>query len=157
MLLQKQIFILIIATFFFILPLSVSARGLVPCGGYADDKGTREKPCTVTDLFVLVARTTNWLISVAGIYATFKIIQAGFGFTYALGNEETITALKKQVTNAVLGLCLVFMAFMLINTVVNFILGAGLVGNQDPNCKINLTNPLTYLQIDPAKCSNIAR
>ncbi len=151
--LKQKIILLAVVVFitvfsFAFVPKTVFARGLVPCGGYADDSGRREKPCTVTDAFILIARVTNWLISVAGIYATFKIIQAGFGFTYTMGNEEAIAGLKKQVTNAVVGLALVFMAFMLVNTVANFILGAGLTGSKDPKYKLDLTCPLTYLQVD---------
>lgn len=146
--------IILMSVFSFALaPKTVFARGLVPCGGYSDDQGTREKPCTVTDAFILVARVTNWLISVAGIYAMFKILQAGFGLTWTLGNEEAIAGLKKQITNAVLGICLVFMAFMLVNTVANYILGTGLIGSSDPKCKLNLTDPLTYLSVDPKSCT----
>ena len=133
-------------------PIPAQARGLVPCGGYSDDKGTREKPCTVEDIFAMVARVTNWLIAVAGLYAVFKILQGGFWLILSMGNEEAITQKKGQITDAVVGFVLTMMAFMLINFVANFLLTRQLV-TTNPACKLDLTAPLTYLNIDTSKCN----
>lgn len=120
-------------------PQIVQARGLVPCGGYLED-GTREKPCTFLDIFALIARVTNWLIAMSGIYAIYNIINNAFWLVLSQGNEETITTHKKGVTNAILGLCLVMIAFMIINFVINAILVSG-----KPGFKLDLTNPTCYL------------
>ena len=117
-------------------PVLVRAAGLVPCGGDG------EKVCGVSDIFVLIARVTNWLIMVAGIYAVFKIVQTGFNLVISMGNEEAITKNKKGLGNAIIGFAFTMMAFMLINTVVNVILRGA---TNDPKCKIDFTNPLTYL------------
>lgn len=121
-------------------PQVSQGRGLVPCGGYADDQGTREKPCTFLDIFALIARVTNWLIAMSGIYAIYNIISNGFWLVLSQGNEESITTHKKGVTNAILGLCLVMIAFMIINFVINAILVSGMKG-----FKLDLTNPTCYL------------
>lgn len=113
--------------------------GLVPCGGYNVD-GKPEKPCTFLDIFAIIARTTNWLIGIAGMYAVFKIVQAGFWLTVSQGDEEAISTNKKSITNSIIGLVLTFMAFMLINTVVNYILVGG-----KPGYQLDLTNPTCYL------------
>jgi len=149
---------------FSIIPQISQARGLVPCGGYNAD-GTHEKPCNVEDSFILIARVTNYLISAAGIYAMFKIIQAGFGMTYSAGQEETITQLKGQITNAIVGFVIVLIAFITVNTVINVILGPGLISsyyNPGEKCKIDLTSPLNYLNVtlnpnyfDASKCTNL--
>lgn len=139
----------------FAFPQMALARGLVPCGGYSDDKGTREPPCNVQFIFYMVARVTNWLISVAGIYAVYKIVQAGWGFTIALGNEEKLTQLKGQITDAVVGFVLVLMAYMMVNFVTNIAITGNLVTTNNPNCKLDLTSPLTYLTIDISKCNNV--
>lgn len=118
------------------LPLLVQAKGLVPCGGDA------ESPCTVRDIFVLIARVTNWLIMVAGIYAVFKLVQAGFNLVISTGNEEAIAKNRKAIANAIVGFVFTMMAFMLINTVVNVILRGA---TNDPKCKIDFTDPMTYL------------
>src|SRR3989344_6831635 len=105
---KKQVIIL--STFLLLLlPFGVAADGLVPCGG------PTESPCTVKDIFVLVARVTNTLIGLAGIYAVYVIIGAGFWMTVTMGNEEAITKNKKALTQAVVGFVLAMMAYMMVN------------------------------------------
>ncbi len=140
MLTKQKIFTILFFSFLLWAPVIVDARGLVTCGGYNAD-GTREAPCTVVDMFYLVARVTNWLISMAGVYAVFKIIGAGFWLTTTQGNDEAITKYKSQMMEAILGMILVLMAFMFVNTTVNGLLRS--------KCPIDLRSPLTYLSIDP--------
>src|SRR6185369_8598116 len=83
------------------------AAGLVPCGG-----PNGEKPCTFQDIFTLVARVTNWLISMAGLFAVYNIISAGFWMVADMGNEEALAGRKKWLTNSVVGFVMVMMAFM---------------------------------------------
>ena len=153
MLLKKQIFILLSALILFA-PTAVQARGLVPCGGYEADGVTLERPCGVTDVFVLIARVTNFLIAMAGVFAVYELVGAGFWLIVSTGNEEAITKRKSQATSAVVGFVLVLMAYMFVNTVVNFFLSRSLVTTNQA-CKLDLTNPLTYLTIDPKKCSSL--
>ncbi len=142
----KQKFTLILSLLmvlfsFIFSPAPAQARGLVPCGGYANDQGTvREPPCNIEFAFAMVAMVTNWLIMVAGIYAVFQIVSAGFWLVITMGNEESITKYRKMLTEAVVGFVFVMMAFILINTVVNYIL---LNGN--PALRIDITNPFNYL------------
>ncbi len=148
---KKQIFKIIVISILLFIPTFAFARGLVPCGGYKAD-GTPESPCTVSDIFVLIARVTNWLIMMAGVYAVYVIVGAGFWLIVSSGEEEKITARKKQLSEAVVGFVIVMMAFMMVNTAVN-----ALLINEDKSCKIDLRDPLLYLTIDPdnppAKCT----
>jgi hypothetical protein len=114
-------------------PLFVHAAGLVPCGG------PTEKPCGVLDMFYMAARVTNWLILMAGVYATFQIVSAGFWLTISNGEEETITKWRKVLNEAVIGLFIVLAAFMFMNTAVNILLMS--------KCQIDLRSPWTYLTI----------
>ncbi len=117
-------------------PFFVRAAGLVPCGGDG------EAPCTVVDIFVLIARVTNWLIRVAGLYAVYEIISGGLWLALSMGDEESITKNKSRLTSAVVGFILVLFAYMLVNFAVNTLL----VNN---GCqKLNLSNPWTYLDIN---------
>ena len=145
---QKQKIILTICSLLFLLaPFFVSAAGLVPCGS------NEEAPCNVRDIFVLIAKVTNYLIAMAGVYAVYQIINAGFWLIFSLGNEEAITAQKNTIINAIIGLTLTLMAFMIINSVVNVLLTRSLIANY-PECRLNLTDPLLYLKIDEKKCTN---
>ena len=137
---QKIITIAFLA-FLIVAPHFVYAAGLVPCGNNG------QNPCTVIDIFTLVAQVTDWLIGIAGVYAVFKLIQAGFWMVVSAGNEEAITQRKKQIENALIGFVLVMFAFILVNTAVNVILV-----NEIPGCKINLQKPLDYLKVNPNNC-----
>ncbi len=147
---MKQKLLLVLIIFGFItVPLLVSAHGLVPCGGI------NENPCTVTDIFVLIARATNWLIAVAGLYAVYQIINQGFYLIISVGNEEAITARKNALTNVVIGFVLILFAYMFVNTVVNVLLTRSLTPANHPECKLDLTNPLNYLTINQNPCTNL--
>jgi hypothetical protein len=108
--------------------------GLVPCGG------STQAPCTVNDFLIGIARVTNFLISVAGIYAIYQIIFAGFNMVTSMGNDESIKQNKGQITNAVVGMVLVLLAYLFVGTVTNGILAQG-----DPCKKIDFANPLKYI------------
>lgn len=154
---QKKLLLITVlsATVLCSLPLLAQARGLVPCGGYQQD-GTREPACTVKDAFVLIAKVTNWLIAVAGMYAVYELISGGFWLIISVGNEEAITKEKGRITSAVIGFIMVLMAFMFINTTVNFLLTRSFVTQDNPSCKLDLTNPTSYLEIkDYGKCSSV--
>lgn len=136
---KSKIFKTILISVLLLLPALAAARGLVPCGNEG------ESPCTIVDIFTLIARVTNWLLMMAGIYAVYQLIFAGFNSVISMGNEEKITANRKMINNAVVGFVFTMMAFMVVNTAVNLLLRS--------KCKINLSNPLKYLTDGPT-CDN---
>ena len=146
---QKKLLLtaILLSTVFFSVPLYSQARGLVPCGGYKAD-GTREAPCNLCDVFSIIALATNWLLSAAGIYAVFQIVNAGFWLVISMGNEENITKWKNAITSAVVGFVLVMIAFIIVNTVVNYLL---LDGSAE-SYKIQQSNPLKYLNSTSKFC-----
>jgi hypothetical protein len=146
--------VILLAVFLFSPVLKpAQATGLVPCGGY---QTTSQKPCTFTDIFTLIAQVTNWLVAMAGVYAVYEIINNGFWLVMSMGNEEAITTRKNGLRNAVVGFVLVLFAFMIINTVVNVLLTRSLATTSNPECRLELTSPLTYLTIQQDPCSNKA-
>jgi hypothetical protein len=128
---------------------SRAAAYLVPCGG------PTQNPCTVVDIFTLVARVTNWLIAVSGLYAVYLLINAGFYLAISVGNEESITKYKSSIINALVGLVLALAAFMIVNTVVNVLLTRTLITSTNTSCVLDLKNPLNYLTINQSPCSNV--
>lgn len=141
---KPKISLLIISAAIFTMPFFASAAGLVPCGG------PTESPCTVKDIFVLIARVTNTLIGLAGIYAVFEVISGAFWLISTMGDEEAITKNRKRINQAVVGFVMVMFAYMFVNTVVNYLL---LEAAKNKNCKLDLSDPLNYLYIhaDPDK------
>ena len=137
---KKQIIIFLFTASLAAFPVFVRAAGLVPCGGVG------ENPCTVKDAFYMVARVVNWLVLMAGVYATFEIVGGGFWLVASAGNEESVTKHRNQITQAVVGLFIVLAAYMFMNTAVNFILMS--------KCVVDFKNPLNYVLTmkDPSKC-----
>jgi hypothetical protein len=140
---KKQFIVILLSLVMLATPLFASARGLVPCGGI------NEQPCTVIDIFYLFARVTNWLISLAGFYAVFQIISAGFWLITTMGNEESITKWKKGLSNAVIGFVVVMLAYMLVNTAVNALL---LNNTSCKSKRVTMANPISYVTMDPNGC-----
>lgn len=105
------------------------SEGLVPCGrdsaltsaGYAGSKPA--DTCTVRDIFKLIAGVTNYLVILSGFFAVFQIVRSAFSMVLSQGNAEAIAGAKKHLVNSIIGLVLALMAFLLINTVLNGILG----------------------------------
>jgi hypothetical protein len=152
---KQTLFFLGLLVLVLLLPNFSQAAGLVPCGGDA------EAFCTVEDVFILIARTTNWLLSIAGIYAAYKIAGAGFWLVVTSGNEEKITQQKSALSNAVVGFVLAMMGYLFVNTVVNYIFLRGYGNNPAySQCKVDLASPLTYVTVDYDKlylCKNALR
>ncbi|MFH1392732.1 MAG: pilin [bacterium] len=102
-------FILIILLISVALP--VFAAGLVPCGGEG------EKVCELADLFILIKNIMNWLMLYGGIFATLVIAGGGIMMLISRGNPGQITKAKMWITYAVIGLLLIFTAWLIINTI----------------------------------------
>lgn len=108
--------------------------GFVICGNTVDN------PCNVTHLFRAFIIIINYLITLAGLVAILFIVIAGVQMTASRG-EEWLRQAKQRMTGAVIGLVLVALAFVLINSL--------LAGSLDLGLKqgaIILTDPAEYIQ-----------
>lgn len=106
-------------------------NGLVQCGNQASN------PCTVEDIFNIFIIATNLLVGLVGLFTIFAIVWAGSSMVWAAGNTEALTKAKKRLVNAIIGLVLVLLAFILINIVIY-----GVIGASGTNI---LSNPLQYI------------
>jgi len=86
----------------------------------------------------------------AGLFAVYEIVNAGFWLVASAGEEETITKRKKSLSNAIVGFFIVMAAYMFMNTAVNMLLMS--------KCAINFASPWTYITVsdphDLSKCNN---
>lgn len=105
-------------------PLAVEAQGIVNCGtrgsGYVD--GQPAEPCTFKHLFELVYYVVNTLISLAGLVAIFYVVWGGAQMLLSAGAPDKVQAAKQTIWNAILGLVLVLMAYLIVSFVVGLIL-----------------------------------
>ena len=107
----KKIF-LISFLVFFLLPVLVRAAGLVPCGGSGED------PCTLCHLFVLRNNIIKFVMFklVPGL-AVLMLIVGGIMFFFAGAKPETLKQARGVITSVVIGLLLVFCAWIIVNTI----------------------------------------
>lgn len=92
-------------------PLAVSAqyKDPTPPSGVATD----------TDLTVLLTRIINILLGIAGLVAVIFLIVGGFRYITAGGNEEAAEAGKKAIVNAIIGIVIIILSFVIVRVVAN--------------------------------------
>lgn len=110
--------------FFFAFLLAVSpsmilAQGIVPCGTSAT------RPCTICDFGVLVINFTNFLIyNIAIPLAGLMIVIGGIMIMIGSASEERVRTGKKILTNAIIGVVIVFIAWLLVDTIIKVMTGS---------------------------------
>ncbi len=117
------------------------ASGFVICGNTVDT------PCNITHLFRTLIIIINYLISMAGLIAVLFIIINGVRMVASQGtlpakesDQSELTKAKKGLTGAVIGLVLVAVAFVLVNSLLAGSLNIGI-----RNGALILSNPKEYI------------
>jgi hypothetical protein len=114
--------------------VSDGSNGFVPCGNKVNE------PCTIDHLFIMLVVIINYAISMAGLIAIFFIIFAGIKMLTSRG-EEGLREAKGQLSGAVIGLVIIAVAYVLVNSLFVGSFSIGVKGGQ-----WILTNPKTYIQ-----------
>ncbi|HMR55134.1 MAG TPA: pilin, partial [Candidatus Doudnabacteria bacterium] len=107
--------------------------GFVICGNKVNE------PCRIDHLFLSLMIIINYLISVVGLVAILFIIIAGVQMTASRG-QEMLTSAKKRFSGAIIGLVLVILAWVIVNSL---FAGSLSVGIRDGG--LILTNPRSYI------------
>lgn len=81
------------------------------------DEPNVQSPTTKTDLGTILANGIDALLVFAGAVAVLFLIIGGFRYVVSAGNEQQVESAKKTVLYAVLGLIVIFVAFVLIKVV----------------------------------------
>lgn len=110
--------------------------GFVPCGNSVDD------PCNISHLFRAFIAIINYLIGMAGFVAVLFIVYSGVRMVASQGNEGSLKEARGYLSGAVIGLVLVAIAFIAINT----ILASGSLGLGLKNGAQIFTDPRSYIQ-----------
>ena len=122
-------------------PVFASADGLVPCGGENED------PCTLCHLFVMLKRAIDFLIAPPGgivfIIATLMLVAGGVMFLVSSGEPDKIATAKKTMTNAILGLIIIFSAWLFINLFYS-VMGYGWGEWNEIDCTTMRIEPVEY-------------
>lgn len=106
---------------------------------------TVNNPCKIDHLFIVMVMIINYLIAMAGLVALLFIIIASVQMTMSRG-ESWLVDSKKKLGGAIIGLVLVVLAFVLVNS-----LFAGSLALGIKNGGLLLTNPKQYIQSQDTK------
>lgn len=102
--------------FFLLFALPVLGQGLVPCGG----KG--QEPCTFSDLFVLINNVIKFLLfTLIPPIAALIFAFGGITIMSAGGDPGKVEKGKKILTYGVIGVILIYAAWLIVYEFVAFI------------------------------------
>ena len=95
-------------------PLAASAQLNIP------DSGNTGLPAD-TNITDFILRVINILLAIVGLIAVLFLIIGGFRYITAGGNEETAESGKKTIVNAVIGIIVVVLSFVIVRVIANAI------------------------------------
>ena len=117
---MKKIFLIIFL--FLFLGIGQAQAALVPCG-----PGTDKKDCEFCDIFVMSSGILEWIFKfIVPTVATLMFIIGGLLFIFAGAKAEMFNKAKGIITAAVIGLLIIFGAWVIVNTVFDKIEVVGL-------------------------------
>jgi hypothetical protein len=87
------------------------------CGNYS-----------LNDMLTLGVNIANWILGIVGALALLFFVYGGFTFILSGGSEEKVKEGKTILTNAIIGLAIVFCSYLIIQFVTGNLLGVK-VGN----------------------------
>ena len=76
---------------------------------------------SVTDLTTLIKNAIGWMLSLVGILALGALVWGGVVYITSLGNDAYIKQAKTIIFWAIVGLVIVILAFVILNTVAGFL------------------------------------
>jgi len=116
---MKRIFLAIAALFLLTAVGQVQAAGLVPCG----EPGN---PCQLCDVFIMIDNILDFiLIKMVPVVAVLMLVIGGIMFFFAGADPGMLAKAKSLITSTLIGLVIIFAAFLIIGTVLSVL---GLTG-----------------------------
>jgi hypothetical protein len=98
------------------LPDLTSAATLVPCSG---------TECSACNFAQMGNSVFKWLIGVLFVVFGFVAAMGGFGLVTSGGNPEAKSAAKQKLINAVVGILIMFAAWLLVDTILRGLVSGG--------------------------------
>jgi len=100
--------------------------GLVPCGRSCDDPDTDSicecEPCTLCDFFVMLDRMIDFaLLKIVPSLAALMIAIGGGMYILSFGDPEKLSQVKKLFTSIVIGILIIYGAFLIIGIFLSLI------------------------------------
>lgn len=97
-------------------------EGLVPCG-------TTDCPCEFCDFFVMLNRIVKFVMfALVPAVAVLMLIVGGIMFFFGGAKPDTLIRAKGIITSVIIGLVIIFCAWVVVNTVLNM---SGLIESEN--------------------------
>ena len=104
--------LIIILPFLLLSFSAVQAAGLVPCGGHG------EPSCTFCHFFELINNIVRFVMfNLVPVIAVLMLVFGGVMFLFAGAKPEMLMKAKGIITSTVVGLVIVFGAWVIVNTI----------------------------------------
>ena len=75
---------------------------------------------SITDILIVII---NILLAIAGLVAVIFLIVGGFRYITAGGNEEASDSAKKTIVNAIIGIVIIILSFVIVRVISNALTG----------------------------------
>ncbi len=103
------------------LPTKVLAQsGLIPPPPDALGGRLGDSTATATDIILYFI---NLVLLIVGIVAVLFLIIGGFRYITSAGNDESVESAKKTIQNAIIGLIVVILAYVIVTVITNALIG----------------------------------
>lgn len=110
-----QIGITILVLAFAVLPFVASAQGLArPSCSVFNGFNCQNSNLGIVDVIVLIV---NFLLGVAFIIAVLFLVIGGFKFIISNGNQEQVKAGRQTITNALIGIAVIIVSYVLVSVI----------------------------------------
>jgi len=120
---MKKIVLAVFLFSFIIIP-TLAQAGLVPCGLSVDDPSTPKNEtlaCGFCDFFKLIDNLFDFVMRMVIVVATLMLVVGGVYFFFAGANPGALETGKKIITSTIIGLVIIFSAFLIVGTVLSAI------------------------------------
>lgn len=93
------------------------------------DTGVRCSEGSVASIFRLII---NWALAIAFIAAVVVLIYGGFRYITSAGNADSATTGKTAIINALIGIVIIVLSYIIVQIVYRFVSGQGAGGIMGP-------------------------
>jgi len=120
---KKLAVIISLASYFTIAPTALATEALNAC----DKNGQFNVLCNLTagNFGGIVGSAISLLFVIAVVVALFYLVYGGFRWLISTGDKGKVTEAREHIVAAIIGLVVIFLAYFIINILLQFFLGAG--------------------------------
>jgi len=119
----KKIYIL--ATLLFLIPPYARAQNIWKGTSCAPGGGGPTGPCSVCDSLIVTSNIITYLAQFAVLISVAMMVYGAILMMVSGGDEGKFKDGKSKITNAIIGLVVVMLAWVIINTVLRLLTGGG--------------------------------